>query len=120
MSDIGMIIGKLAGLLCDGSGNLWAPVTYVNAVETCESIEQPVSIPVLYVAAGPAGDHAIGQISPRKFRQMRRRVKEIFAIPRVELVVFKHGLPRAIGGAPPVTDSEGAFCAHNLKPVAFG
>ena len=51
VTDIGMIVGQLFGLIGDGLCNLGAAVTYVNAIEPRKGIQHPVPVTILDMAA---------------------------------------------------------------------
>src|SRR5690606_32832108 len=86
MPGIGVVVGKLMGLLGNRVGDLGAAVADVHAVEAGERVQAAAPVPVHDIDAFAAGDDPVRRVAPRMGRHMGRRVEEMVAIPGGEFV----------------------------------
>jgi hypothetical protein len=98
VAHVGMVIGKLAGLGGNGVGNFGAAIANIDAIEPGKSIEKVVPVAVFNMAALAGFDDPSWGFAAGVLGEMGRWVKEILAIPLIELVIFQHAFgPFACG-----------------------
>ena len=90
VTNIGVVIGQLLGLCRNRLGNLGPAVTDIDTIKPGKGIQKATAVTVLNIHPATTRHNPVGHITTGKFRQMRRGMEEILAIPLVQMVVVQH------------------------------